>query len=59
MSIDTAGATLLLELRGADTLAALVESATGLSYERKALVAQIGCLEGFKVGGSLCAGHRG
>lgn len=41
MSIDTAGATLLLELLGADTLAALVESATGLSDERKALLQMV------------------
>ena len=37
-SIDTAGATLLLDLLGAETLGALVESATGLSDERRALL---------------------
>jgi len=37
-AIDTAGATLLLELLGADTLADILESATGLSDERRALL---------------------
>ena len=41
MSIDTAGATLLLELLGADTLAAIVDSATGLSDERRALLQMV------------------
>ena len=40
-SIDTAGATLLLELLGADTLAAIVENATGLSDERRALLQMV------------------
>ena len=40
-SIDTAGATLLLELLGADTLAAIVDSATGLSDERRALLQMV------------------
>lgn len=40
-SIDTAGATLLLDLLGAETLAALVESASGLSDERRALLQMV------------------
>jgi phospholipid/cholesterol/gamma-HCH transport system permease protein len=40
-SIDTAGATLLLDLLGAETLGALVESATGLSDERRALLQMV------------------
>jgi|GEM_PF-5499032 len=40
-SIDTAGATLLLELLGADTLAAIVDNATGLSDERRALLQMV------------------
>jgi phospholipid/cholesterol/gamma-HCH transport system permease protein len=40
-SIDTAGATLLLELLGADTLAAIVDHATGLSDERRALLQMV------------------
>jgi phospholipid/cholesterol/gamma-HCH transport system permease protein len=40
-SIDTAGATLLLDLLGAETLGALVESASGLSDERRALLQMV------------------
>ncbi len=40
-SIDTAGATLLLDLLGAETLGALIESATGLSDERRALLQMV------------------
>lgn len=40
-SIDTAGATLLLDLLGAETLGALVENATGLSDERRALLQMV------------------
>lgn len=38
VAIDTAGATLLVDLLGPDTLADIVERATGLSPERKALL---------------------
>lgn len=37
-SLDTAGATLLLGVLGADTLAALIPTATGLTDERRALL---------------------
>ena len=37
-SLDTAGAALLIRLLGAETLAALIPSATGLSAERRALL---------------------
>lgn len=40
-AIDTAGATLLLELLGADTLADILDSATGLSDERRALLQMV------------------
>lgn len=40
-SIDTAGATLLLDLLGAETLGALAENATGLSDERRALLQMV------------------
>lgn len=41
ISIDTAGATLLLELLGADTLADILVDATGLSDERRALLQMV------------------